>query len=305
MGDELASFPTNDSILTGGTDISIRNLGNGQILSSQQTGGLPAHTVWAVPDLRESFYLCREKLRFDEPAELSIQSGDLIRDQFQFQQFPGRRFRYQDTMTEQTGLRPTREGLRTESVAMNFARTQLAAAFHDDPALAAPKHSLVLYQVKTTEEFELVPVGEAVSAPGGRVSALGFARNGKTLASGGDDGTVCLWDVGDEIGPWKPRVTIEPVGNSRVSAVAFTRDWRMVAAVTWDKTKPNLLLIDADAGKLLASVHLTGMLNSVTFSPDCKTVLTGSADGKIRAWDIAELLKGETATGQAKQIPVK
>jgi WD40 repeat protein len=174
---------------------------------------------------------------------------------------------------------------------MNLGRTQLAVAFRDDSPTGKRRHGLVLHDIKTVEEFALTPVAEATNPHAAPISAITFARNGKTLATGGEDGSVALWDT-DFIGSsWKPRASLEGIAQHRVSALAFSRDWSMLAAVTWDKSSPNLLLIDGDGGKLLKAVRLERELVSVAFSPDGRTLLTGSALGKLRAWDVPALLK--------------
>ena len=288
-GDDLASFPSNDTLLTGGANQAVYNLETGLISSSQQFELQSDHTVWSVPDLRETFYLRREP-HVGMPAELFFQSAENIRDQFNG--FNGRRFRYNEQTTEQTTIRPPREGLEMEAVAMNFARTRLVAAFKD-PSISKARHALVMYQIKTIEEFELVPVSEALNPHPAPITAISFARNGRILATGAEDGSIALWDVIDGMSQWKPRATLEGVCNHRVYSLAFSRDWRIVAAVTWDRTKPNLLLIDADNGKLLQTVRLSDReLTTVAFSPDCLTLITGSASGKIRGWDLATLLRG-------------
>jgi hypothetical protein len=288
-GDDLASFPSEDTILTGGPELTVRNLEDGKIVSSHSTGGQADHTVWSVPDLRESFYLRRDPLRYGLPVEMFYKSPENMVDQF-----PGsfRRNAYTMQRSDQTTIQPPREGLHTETISMNFGRTQIVAAFRDDPSVSKPHHALVLYQIKTMEEFELVTIAEAVNPHPGPVSAVAFARNGRTLATGGEDGSVCLWDVNEVGSTWKPRVTVDRVSDHRVFALTFSRDWRMIAAVTWDKTKPNLLLIDGDSGKLLQTVRLERELVAVAFSPDGRTLLTGSGTGKVQAWDVAALLKG-------------
>jgi WD40 repeat protein len=288
LGEDLASFPSDDTILTGGQDLAVRNLENGQITLTQNTGGTADHSVWAVPDLKESFYLRRSPVLSSSPADLFYQSSGNARDEFVG--FRGRG-RFNQQTTEQTTIHPPRPGLQTGSIALNFGRTHLVAAFLDDAPTSKPRHSLVMHEIKTVEEFGLIPVAEAENPHLGAVSAMAFARNGKTLATGGVDGSIALWDA-EYVGlSWKPRVTLTGLSDNRVCAISFSRDWSMIAAVTWDKTKPNLLLIDGDNGKLLKAVRLERELTSVAFSPDGRTLLTGSATGKLRAWDIATLLK--------------
>lgn len=288
-GGDLASFPSIDTIMTGGQELKVWNLENGSLVSSQSTGGTADHTVWSVPDLRESFYLRREPHRYGSPVELFYQSpeGATI-DHLRF-----RKGRYGVQANEQTTIQPPHEGLQTEIVAMNFGRTHLIASFRDETSGNKAQHALVLYQIKRLEEFELVPIAEATNPHPCPVSAVAFARNGRLLATGGEDGSICLWDVDNSESTWRQRVTLDKISDHRVCALTFSRDWRMIAAVTWDKTKPNLLLLDGETGKLLQAVRLgpDRELTTVAFSPDNRTLLTGSGTGKIRAWDVSTLLK--------------
>src|SRR5579872_1477417 len=165
LGDELASFTSDDGILTGGENLSVRSLENGQVTTSQVTGGSTDHTVWSVPDLQESFYLRRDPLRFGLPAELFYQSSGNARDDFNFNRGFGRRGRFNQQTTEQTTIHPPREGLQTENIAMNFGRTHLAIAFRDENPSEKPRHALVRYEIKTVEDFGIVSVAEAENPP--------------------------------------------------------------------------------------------------------------------------------------------
>ena len=73
--DDLASFPSDDTVMTGGQAIVVRNLENGSQTSSQPTGGLSDHAVWAVPDLKESFFLRRDPQRSIFPSSSSTTGG--------------------------------------------------------------------------------------------------------------------------------------------------------------------------------------------------------------------------------------
>jgi WD40 repeat protein len=285
-GDDLAAFPTDDTIMTGGQTIVNRNLENGNQTYTQPTGGLADHAVWAVPDLKESFYLRRDPLRYDLPAELHFRSPNVN----QFDQFSGRRGR-PDLGIQQTTLNPPREGMHTEGVVLNPGRTRLVAAFRDVAPLSRARHMLVLYRIKTVEDFELEPMAEAVNPHPGPVTALAFARNGRILATGGEDGSISFWDVTAN-SLWKPLTTITGVADHRVYAMAFNADWRLLAAVTWDKSKPNLLLIDVDAGKVVGSMKLEREQMVVAWHPEGRTLLTAGASGMIQAWDVNALLKG-------------
>src|SRR5262245_18775868 len=46
-GDELAGFPSDDTVMTGGQMAVVRNLANGNQINSLQGNGLADHAVWA------------------------------------------------------------------------------------------------------------------------------------------------------------------------------------------------------------------------------------------------------------------
>ena len=291
--DDLASFPTDDTVMTGGQSIIVRNLENGNQTSTVPTGGLSDHAVWAVPDLKESFHLRRDPQRYNQPLEFTYH-GQFAQ---QFDQFGGQfggpiGFRggtNQGTM--QTTLKPPRSDLRTEVLAMNAGRTRLAVAYRDESPTGRPHHTLALYRIKTMENFEFEQTGEVASPHPGPVTALAFARNGRILATGGEDGSIAFWDVSEGL-LIKPRAVINDVASHRVYALAFSNDWRYLAAVTWDKSRPNLLLIDVDRARPVRALRLERQLTNVAWHPEGHTLLSAGASGIIQAWDVAGLLKG-------------
>src|SRR5581483_847313 len=237
--------------------------------------------------IRESFHLRRDPDRYGQPLELLHHSTTS-----QFEEFRGRR-PIQDMM-RQTQIEPPRPGLRAECVALNPARTRVVVSFRDDAAaVGKARHAFVLYRITTVDDFRLDPVTQIDNPHPGPVTAVAFTPNGRTLATGGDDGSVSLWDISQLHSDSKPTATVEGASGYRVFALAFRPDWRVLAAITWDKTKPNLLLIDVDAGKLVRAVRLERELTAVAWGPDGHTLLTGGASGKIQAWDADALLKGQ------------
>lgn len=139
----------------------------------------------------------------------------------------------------------------------------------------------------------MLKLTEAATAAGERlapVSEMRFSRDGKVLATGGTDSSVCLWDVAQAGKGWKPRA-IPPLGNFTVSCLAFSPDGRTLAAGAFDKKgRPNLYLIDVQAGRVVGRHRVDDeQVTAVAYSRDGGTLVTGDNFGVIRAWDAAAI----------------
>lgn len=117
------------------------------------------------------------------------------------------------------------------------------------------------------------------------ILSVAFAPDGSTLASGGFDGAVKLWDVaaGGE------RETL--VGHGAwVAAVDFAPDGSALATGSHDQT---IRLWDAATGRGLSVLEgHTGNVYSVAFAPDGSTLASGSLDGSVKLWDVSAVLDG-------------
>lgn len=109
-------------------------------------------------------------------------------------------------------------------------------------------------------------------------TCLAFSPDGQTLASGGSDGVVILWDLlaGSE------RARLED-HKYVVEEVAFSPDGTLLAVANG----PEVALYDAADGSKVRTVAGPDKALSVAFSPDGKTLATGTPFGEILVWDVA------------------
>jgi small GTP-binding protein len=112
------------------------------------------------------------------------------------------------------------------------------------------------------------------------VLSVAFDPAGKTLASGGGDKTVKLWEVSSG----NLLRTFEGHGNA-VLSVAFDPEGQTLASGSRDKT---IRLWDVASGKLLRTLtgH-GGLVWSVTFDPIGKTLASGGSNNTVKLWDVA------------------
>lgn len=122
----------------------------------------------------------------------------------------------------------------------------------------------------------------------GWVICVAFAPDGKTLATGGVDRTVRLWDLASG----KERVILRG-HTDNVSAVAFSPDSRLLATASWDGS---VRLWEVGTGKQLAALLGHALPNrngkplpafTVAFSPGGHFLASGGADETVRLWEVA------------------
>ena len=106
------------------------------------------------------------------------------------------------------------------------------------------------------------------------VRAVAFSRDGTTLASASNDGTVKLWNVAT-------RTNIRTLEHSSsVGAVAFSPDGKILASHSHDVN-----LWDVPTGQNIATLFRSYSGGAVAFSRDGTILASGSADNKVRLWE--------------------
>jgi len=138
-----------------------------------------------------------------------------------------------------------------------------------------------------------VPTGELVSKlesldVQGAFWVVAYSPDGQTIAAGGFDCPITLWDVSSR----RVRVTLSPESRGAV-AMAFSPDGKTLAesgAVFRERRREarDICLWDVRTGTLARKlVGHTDMVACLAFSPDGKTLASAGHDDVARIWDIA------------------
>ena len=112
----------------------------------------------------------------------------------------------------------------------------------------------------------------------GKVFAVAFSPDGKTLASAGEDRTIRVWDLA----AGKARLEL-PGHTDAVLALAFTPDGKTLVSAGGDSTV--CLWNLAGRARIVLPGH-TDAVNSVAVSPDGQTLASAGDDQTIRLWDL-------------------
>jgi WD40 repeat protein len=173
--------------------------------------------------------------------------------------------------------------------------------------------AVMLADLRTRRETRLGTTGV------GMTSAVGFARDGRVLASAGFGGTVRLWDVAGR----KEKATLPANSATRnpgewlyVLSLAFSPGNRALALGVlveqpqrkrsgkerWVHTG-EVRLVNLRSGREGASLRAHGAtVFSSVFSPDGKLLASGSADTTIKLWDVETRQELATIRGHEKTI---
>jgi WD40 repeat protein len=162
-------------------------------------------------------------------------------------------------------------------------RTEIETGSTFALAFSADGRTLAVAGARLVMFFDTVSAGARVGMQPlpCRALALAFAPDARSLATGGEDGYVRIWDLGTG----RERVAVR-AHVSHVTSLAFSDDGRTVASASHADRIPVLLDVAAGRPRKWFRGH-TGLVQCVAFTPGGKAVATAATDGTVRLWDVA------------------
>jgi WD40 repeat protein len=179
----------------------------------------------------------------------------------------------------------------------------VAIAWNGGPVLASAgvDRKLVFWQVPDGKPVQSVPLDT-------RPHALAMDKDGKWLASGGEDGVVQLWEVSTA----KPGPKLMD-HKDWVVCLAFSPDGKQLGSGSVDGT---IKVWEVPAGKKLADLPFKpppppdkkapppeqAPVHSLAFAPDGKSLLYGAADGPVHFINPSDGKTIRTLTGHTGPV---
>lgn len=121
-------------------------------------------------------------------------------------------------------------------------------------------------------------------APGGKAELLTFSPDGRTLAAGGEDGKLTLWDLTEAAAIVQAR-TID-AHKAEVTSLVFAPDGKTLASGSEDRS---IVLWNVESGQQTRSYLRAheGRVEQLAFAPDSRVLASTGRDQTVLLWDVA------------------
>jgi len=129
----------------------------------------------------------------------------------------------------------------------------------------------------------------------GIIWAVAFGKDGNSLATGGEDKLVRIWDLKTKV----PRFVL--VGHrATILSLAYSPDGKMLASADGDG---NLRIWNSTSGEPKKTLHAhAGAVKCIRFSPNGKLLASGGDDKTIRLWSTDSFTEDGVLRGHSGEI---
>jgi WD40 repeat protein len=150
-------------------------------------------------------------------------------------------------------------------------------------SVEALKRSVNEETERTLREVLMTVTGFPLAGHRHYVRSIAFHPNSRSLASGSEDGSVCLWDLEDP--KPQPQVLRKDVGPIHV--VTFNHDGSLLA---WGSTDSSVHVrkLDDGTGLILERIYAPRNIYAIAFDSTGRSIAAGGDDHTVYLWDLTQ-----------------